>query len=46
MQWWLDKRADLEIQLALAAKSTRLQQINRLKNSIKRIDALLATMQR
>ena len=46
LQWWRDKRADLERQLTLAHESTRQRKIERLERSIERIDVMLKDMKR
>src|SRR5579863_8970751 len=46
LRWWLDKRTDLERQLAaLKGKKADPRKIERLKSGIERIDAMLATME-
>ena len=43
-QWWLDRRADFERDLAaVQGKKSNARKVSRLKNAIARIDTMLAT---
>jgi hypothetical protein len=46
VQWWLDKRSDLQRQLALARESGNAREALQLRRSIERINLVLRDMKR
>jgi hypothetical protein len=46
VQWWRDKRSDLQRQLALARESGNAREALQIRRSIERIDLVLRDMKR